>query len=168
MSTPEAAPIPASQLLVTRRADIDVGGGVTLFTIPGQSVWQVLAFRFSFAATGAAGSRFPVLTFDDGTLGYAFCVPSVGQNPGTTVGYNYLRGYGAETGTAALGYLVVPLPDLPMLPGHRIRIDATGVLGGDFARNIVAYVRAWSSQEAPLQRQTLLADPRIAEAAIGG
>lgn len=89
--------------------------------VPGGQVWRLWAVRATLAASAAAGTRDPKLTIDDQTttaIGYPAGVTTAAN--GTTT-YQWINAYPTLSATAEGALAAVPIVDLPLQPGWRVR-----------------------------------------------
>lgn len=123
--------IPTERLFEVVRGPAPAIGAEFTFTVPGNKVWKPLSLRVQFTTSAVAATRGPTLVFDDGNVEYA----RVGDAFGSIAGQNAQRTWALGLGSsfrAASNYPVAsPLPDLFMLPGHRIRSNTIAIDGGD-------------------------------------
>lgn len=167
MSTPDVGGFgQAPEAVVIRVANPAGGQGFTL-AVPGQHYWQPLTLRYRLVTGAVAGSRFPNLHFDDGSVDYLRIWVPEPQAAGATRDYDFARALGSNFGGAASGAFSLPLPDLLLPPGHRIRLVATAFDGGDQVSQVAMLVRQWPALREPDAPTSGLVDPRIAELALG-
>lgn len=99
-------------------------------TVPAGEQWDLLAINFSLVTDGNAANRTVTITIDDGTTVYAKATGPVTQAASLT--YNYTFGVGSALLTAVAGLNVtVPLPQLSLMPGHRIKTVTTNLQATD-------------------------------------
>lgn len=98
-------------------------------TVPANSRWHVVGAAFSLVTDGTAGNRVVNLTFDDGTTVYSRASSGTVHALSTTAFYG-AGIVGTNSSSSALAF-VIPLPDLMMTGGHRLRTDTQLRSAGD-------------------------------------
>lgn len=140
------------------------------YTIPGYAEFEIIALTCTFSTDANVTNRLMRWIFDNGTLDLAYALSPIVQAQSLTFGYTFWRELGA-TVSPATGPVMVPLGALRMLPGWRMRTSVTGIQAGDQLSNLMCTARRISTAGAGgagLRSETLLADTRIAQAALGG
>lgn len=115
-------------------AGTDPAAGAELSQTVGSNVHAKLkALSATFVASGAAASRYPVLTLDDGTLVFYHSQVAPVITAGQTRYIDWLAGYNvAETAYDTAGRIRLALPtDLVLWEGFRIKSVTTGLDAGD-------------------------------------
>jgi hypothetical protein len=99
-------------------------------TVPTGARWRLLSMRFALVTDANAANREVAITFDNGTTVY-FEAAS-GANQAASLTRQYTAAVTNVRGAAATGTgILIPLPDLVLLAGHRIATVTTNRQAGD-------------------------------------
>lgn len=132
-----------------------VGSEISI-TVPGNAVWRLGTLRFTIQASAAVANRVVRVLLDDGSTEFArvTCNQLV-----TAANFRILTFFptcgvfNTDIGNSAL--VDAPWPDVPLLPGYRIRTTTAALDAGDAYAGIVLYVAEYSTadREYELERE---------------
>jgi hypothetical protein len=96
-------------------------------TVPAGKIWRLRAFHFTFVTDATAVNRVVNIVIDNGVNPY---VSMVGEVHGASVTRAYSLSLGGHQRVTGLVHERL-LPDILMLPGHRIRTTTSNMQPGD-------------------------------------
>jgi hypothetical protein len=117
-------------------------------TVPSGARWRLLAFKATFASSGAAGNRTPSLQRDDGANVFDWSFANIIVAAGQT--FPFVWSNNPIPTLLAGNTLINPftISDSIMMPGgFRIRTNTNGILAGDQWSAITYLVQEWIDSE---------------------
>lgn len=132
-------------------------GAEWTITVPGGTIWEILAVKYVFSTSAAAGNRNPTTAiFDqDSVLQYRFS-PASNFAPGTAATLILSTGYGDHLTIGAFNSSL-PNPPLAIFPGFIVRSLTSAIDVGDSYSAITLFVRQWSETDL-VQETGVIAD----------
>lgn len=132
--------VPAERLFrVVTGADPPANTEVSV-TVPGGAVWEVLTVRLTLVCDANVANRRTSILFDDGTTTFFQQQTTGPVGAGSSTGASFARLLGTTDGATFNIEAHGSLPDLPLLPGFRIRTSTLNLQVGDNYGAPVLYV----------------------------
>lgn len=121
-------------------------GAEVVVTVPGGSVWRPISLVTTLATSAVVAVRGPSLIVDDGSTTVMRLPQGGTQAASLSVVNTWANGSGSPAGTSATGAQSVPLPDLVMPAGYRLRTLTNLIDVGDQYSAVALWVEELQSQ----------------------
>lgn len=123
----------------------DPGAGAEVsVTVPAGMAWDVLSMRVDLVSSAVAGSREPSLVLDDGTTEFARVPATIVVSASSTRRFTWTRVGGLQLSGALPTSFAMPIPELPLLSGYRVRTVTIALDAGDNYGVPILYVAEYT------------------------
>lgn len=111
-------------------------------TVPLNTKWRLVTFRFTLSTSAVVKNRVVELVFDDGGGVFGASGVTFNQLASTTFTYNFAAGFAGVTNNGTPCYIQLPTP-MALMPLFRIRTNTTNLDAGDQFSLPIYLVEEW-------------------------